>query len=256
VAVSTEPADDDTRNWSERLDGHCLVRFQNRLDHDFAIADHEVTIDQYERFNVNYRLTYETGLDEFLLPGTPGTCPAVYVSMYDAMKYCNWLSSEDGLPKHEWCYEEYQDGTFEPVLDYLEREGYRLPTREEWLVACRGDATTPFSFGSDLDMLGEFAWYYSNSRSHGQNRALPVGKLKPNRFGMFDMYGNVWEWATEFGTKDSSLLCGASCDNDPADLMATDRANPMRPEARQHRIGFRVAQTLKAGALKAQAIRK
>jgi eukaryotic-like serine/threonine-protein kinase len=237
-------SDKRAAGWHETPSGVQLVLIRGRLDHDFGIAAQEVTIGQYERFNTHYRATYGPTLEQYLMRDAPSDCPAILVSAYDAMQYCNWLSSQEGLVPDELCYEESGDGTLSAKPDFLRKQGYRLPTLEEWVLACRAGTETAFSFGNDWDLLSAFAWYYANSRIDGQNRARPVGCLKPNPWGLSDMYGNVWEWATNFGTGEWSVLCGASCDNDPFDLQVIGRVNQRDPATREHRIGFRVARTL------------
>ena len=78
--------------------------------------------------------------------------------------------------------------------DYLHRTGYRLLSEAEWECACRAGTTTARYFGETETLLGEYAWYSTNS---GNNWLLPVGKMRPNGIGLFDTLGNVLEWCQD-----------------------------------------------------------
>ncbi len=94
--------------------------------------------------------------------------PAVTMTQFAAKQYTKWLAKLTG---HQ----------------------YRLPTEAEWEFACRGGSQTAFHFGDDASQLDEYAWYADNSDSQPQK----IGLKKPNAFGLYDMHGNVMEWAID-----------------------------------------------------------
>ncbi len=153
--------------------------------------------------------------------------PVVRVSWNDAVKFCAWLSQK-------------------------EKKSYELPTEAQWEYACRAGTTTAYSFGDDLQMLGDYAWFQGNSGRHTH----PVGSKKPNPWGLYDMHGNVYQWCADFydekssndGDKDPKTILGisncvvrgSSWLNNPAHCRSACRN--MRPSGfRGHQIGFRVS---------------
>lgn len=93
------------------------------------------------------------------------------------------------------------------VPDYA----FALPTEAQWEYACRAGSDSEFSFGDDPSLLGEYAWYEGNMiwpGKHGNtNRAAypSVGEKKPNRWGLYDMHGGVWEWCADWYDPDYYL---------------------------------------------------
>ncbi|EKE01005.1 MAG: hypothetical protein ACD_21C00246G0008 [uncultured bacterium] len=68
----------------------------------------------------------------------------------------------------------------------------RLLTEAEWEYACRGGSSTDWCCETENE-LKHYAWYSNSSNGY----VRPVGLLKPNQFGLYDMHGNVWEWCLD-----------------------------------------------------------
>jgi formylglycine-generating enzyme required for sulfatase activity len=99
---------------------------------------------------------------------------------------------------------------------------YALPTEAQWEYACRAGSGSRFYFGDDEGPLGDYAWYGKNS----SRETHPVGQKKPNAWGLYDMYGNVWEWCQDWYDERYYVVA-------PAD----DPAGPSSGSERVHRGG-------------------
>lgn len=250
----------------------------------FAISATEVTRAEFHRF----LQSNPEAMRGHQYPGAPDRManvlarfaptddsPAIAVTWYEAAMYCNWLSAREGLPESEWVYPTgvLADGTTLPA-DYLHRSGYRLPTEAEWEFAARAGTTTARFFGSSPHLLGEYAWFARNpprtkddpADPNDPQRTSPVGRLKPNDLGLFDVYGNVWEWTQDRVERHQSGRPGA--DREDSVLVVRDRDARTRrggafpyeaamarsaargtvtsfPTNRRDNVGFRVARTMR-----------
>lgn len=208
-----------------------IGRKENELPHEVTISKsfylgvYEVNQDEYEKV---------MGKNPSHFKGR--MLPVEKVSWDDAVSFCKALSE---LPA------ERANGRV-----------YRLPTEAEWEYACRAASITSYCFGDDAESLGEYAWFEENA----EFKTHPVGLKKPNRWGLYDMHGNVWEWCVDWCTDYPS---GEAADpNGPSEgsthvrrgscwfFVAKYCRSAMRdagvPSLRAADIGFRVAMSLPA----------
>ncbi len=111
--------------------------------------------------------------------------PVADVSWWDAVEFCNKLSRKEGLQP---CYNPLKG---KMVKCNYDASGYRLPSEAEWeLAAIGGSDQFRQKYAGSSDML-EVGWV-KDSVPH------PVGQKKPNRLGIYDMTGNVFEWCNDW----------------------------------------------------------
>ncbi len=186
-----------------RLDVEGLPRSVS-IPKQIAIGKFEVTLDQFSVFVAETGMTVGNSCKviaafdraplvwgppeaSFRQPGfdVKGSHPVVCVSWHDAQAYVTWLRRRTGKP-------------------------YRLPTEAEWEYAARAGTRTRYSFGNDenalctyarfADLSSQFGWRDGCRSEIGTYGPLPVGSLKPNPWGLFDMHGNAWEWVEDCWT--------------------------------------------------------
>ncbi len=136
-----------------------------KIQRPYYIGVTEVTVGQWRRFvqQSGYEWAYWR---EVALASPTDAHPIVHVSWEDAVAFCQWLRK-------------------------IDKAAYRLATEAEWEYACRAGAKTPFSFGDRADPR----WMaYGGDAS----TASVVTAFLANRWGLYGMHGNVWEWCGDW----------------------------------------------------------
>ena len=125
------------------------------------------------------------------------------------MKGADWRhpygpkSNVNALDNHPVVHVTYGD-----ALAYAQWAGKDLPTEAEWEFAARGGSAQ-----ARYADIGEVAWYGANSKG----MTHPVGKKQPNKYGLYDMLGNVYEWTDEW-----YHLYGQAARSDAKDSSSTE----------------------------------
>jgi formylglycine-generating enzyme len=227
----------------------------------FAVERHPVTNGQFAEFaqDTGYLTVAEQGIDAALYPGAdpadlvPGAM--VFRPASGPVNLRDWRQWWRWAPGASWRHphgpdSDVADKSDHPVVQvaypdaaaYARWAGRRLPSEAEWEFAARGGTTTVYPWGDAEKPDGRLmanTWQgsfpYRNDSASGWLGTSPVGTFAPNKFGLLDMIGNVWEWTTtEFSAhhrlgRPTKSCCTPSAPAEPS-------ANPA------------ISQTLKGGS--------
>ena len=193
------------------------------IDYDILMSKYQVTVEDYMLYAQATGVEIPTDKHTYLGVDVP----VRRVTWFDAVAYCKWMSEREG-------------------------KVVRLPTEAEWEYACRAGSNEKYFFGNDETLLGQYAWYSANSGRVTHN----VGTKESNPWGLYDMYGNVWEWTLDryadnyettpidgthyklYSEKGMSLRGGA-WSAEPKNCRSARRIN-LGATSRNYFVGFRV----------------
>jgi formylglycine-generating enzyme required for sulfatase activity len=153
---------------------------------------------------------------------------------------------------------------FLPWLNKITGKTYRLPSEAEWEYAARAGTTSEYSWGDNVNCAqarfdgGETS--VCNARDPKNTGPAKVQSYQPNAFGLYDMYGNVWEWIEDCWTPnyqgaptDGSAWMNGNCNirvlrggawDYPENAMRSGNRFYFNHKIRKPNFGFRLAQSL------------
>ena len=181
---------------------------------------YEVTNGEYRRFKPSH---YFSGYENSLFNGDRQ--PAVYVTWYDTQDFILWMKRHCELPK-----------------------GFKLtlPSEDEWISIAQCDDERIYPWGNSWPpKYGNYAdetqlsSHKINGYSDGYAITCPVEKSGQNKWGLYGVGGNVWEWTQEI--KGSSyVLCGASWQFHEKEILRCDNGDWELPGSSDSDVGFRL----------------
>ncbi len=231
----------------------------------YYMSVHEVTQAKYNAVMGDNPSKYKT---DAVADETQENRPVECVSWYMAIVYCNKLSAAKNLkpcytisgstdPAAWGAIPTLIDSTWETVKCDFTADGYRLPTEAEWEYAARAGDTSVNELtwsGTKIESsLRDYAWYRDSAKA----KTHEVKKKTANKWGLYDMSGNVYEWcwdrysayASEAqteptgGASNSNRISRGGCFFNNSSYCAVSYRDFISPNFQDKSIGFRVCRS-------------
>jgi formylglycine-generating enzyme required for sulfatase activity len=215
------------------------------VNYEYKISDHEVTIAEFNASGAG------DGDEGYWNDGTRTVgvnAPAVNISWYEAVKYCNWLTSGD---VYLGAYTHDGGGAFTGIdrAAAIATHGtvYVLPTEDEWYKAAywTGNESDPWSlYANGTDTTPTWGttngWNYYNGEDYAYGGdAWPVGYGAQEQNGTYDMMGNVWEWTETMYDASRRVGRGGGYGSNSTEMNSSVRGKTY-PYSEGNNSGFRV----------------
>ncbi len=194
------------------------------IEHPFKISSTEITNAQFEQFMPSHKEL--RGKNKF---SSKDDEAVIYVSWYEAVEFCRWLSEKEG-------------------------KNYRLPTEAEWEYVCRAGSTGPYSIGDRA--LPKSLLKRQEQTAEPKPVPLKGKRGEANPWGIYDMHGNVEEWCLDWyglysaepqtnpagPDKGISRVVRGGSHNTPASFLRSANRSSLMPDDRTVFTGFRIVE--------------
>ena len=204
---------------------------------DFYMGSAAVTVAEFREFinSTNYKTTAEKSKFYYNWSSPAyiqeDNYPVVLVSWFDVMEYCNWRSKQEGFTSV------YKIAGERVSIDN-NANGYRLPTEAEWEYACRAGTTTYYNTNKN-----SISAMHANLDISYRGKPVSVKSYLPNKWGLFDMHGNVFEWTQDYYENSEYVSIRGGAWSSPSPYIRSAYRDYVKKDSFFFELGFRLSRS-------------